>query len=62
MLEQWFSTGCHLRYSGVTQANAFFDVSLKYYYQNIIKLQSKLLCIRHWMLQIIFSFCRVLQA
>ena len=52
---------CHLQCSGVPRANSFFNISLKmlHYFQNVIKPYSKLLCVRHWVPQIIFVSCRV---
>ena len=39
--------GCHLQYPGVPRANTFFIISLKRYFQNVAKAQSKLLWVRH---------------
>ena len=39
--------GRHLQYPGVPRANTFFIISLKRYFQNVAKTQSKLLWVRH---------------
>jgi len=39
--------GRHLQYPGVPRVNTFFIISLKRYFQNVAKNQSKLLWVRH---------------
>ena len=55
MLKQWFPTG-------VLRANAFFNISFKILFPNVIKAQSKLEWIRHWIPQILFLCYRMVQA
>ena len=44
---------------GCRELILFLIYRKKYYFQNVIKHQSKLLRVRHWVPQIIFVFCRV---
>jgi len=56
------SLGCHLPYPRMLQANTVFNISLKRYFQNVSEPQTRLLWVRHWVLQVTFFFYRVPQA